>query len=43
MRTSIIHLYQISTKFVEDMWTMWKSQSMVFCRLAFVSSYESNK
>ena len=42
MQTSVIHLYQILT-FVEDVWTMWRSQSMVFCRLAFISSHESNK
>jgi len=25
MQTSVIHPYKISTKFVEDVWTMWKS------------------
>jgi len=43
MQTSIIHPYEISTKFMEVVWTMWKSWSMVFCRLAFISSHERKK
>jgi hypothetical protein len=43
MQSGVVHPYQISTQSVEGVWTMRKSQCMVFCKLGFITNQESKK